>query len=216
MTEMTKEPIQVLLNKVMKEVQPVAKTDRNVAQNFNFRGIDAVVNAVSPALKKYGVIVTPNVVAYDYSTVEVGIKRTQMGHARLTVEYTFHGPSGDSLTTCVVSEAMDSGDKATAKAMSVAFRIALLQALALPTDEADPDHDTYERSAPIKLLTDDELDSLVMEVMHIQTVEKLREAYAKNKPFLAQTLIDGNTLDALFKSRASALAPVKEAVSNDA
>lgn len=216
MTETIKEPITVLLNKVMKEVQPVAKTDRNVAQNFNFRGIDSVVNAVSPALKKYGVIVTPNVVAYEYSTVEVGIKRTQMGHARLTVEYTFHGPMGDSLTTCVVSEAMDSGDKATAKAMSVAFRIALLQSLSLPTDEADPDHDTYERSAPIKLLTDEELDQLSLEVNNIQTVEKLREVYANHKPYLAQTLIDGTTLDALFKTRASKLAPVREAVSNDA
>lgn len=214
MTEIIKEPIQVLLNKVMKEVQPVAKTDRNVAQNFNFRGIDSVVNAVSPALKKHGVIVTPNVVDYQYATVEVGIKRTSMGHVRLTVEYTFTGPLGDSLTTCVVSEAMDSGDKATAKAMSVAFRIALLQSLSLPTDEPDPDHDSYERSAPIKMLTDDQLDSLTLEVMGIQTVEKLREVYAANKPFLAQTLIDGSTLDALFKTRASFLAPVKEEVSS--
>ena len=216
MTEIIKEPITVLLNQVMKEVQPVAKTDRNVAQNFNFRGIDAVVNAVSPALKKYGVIVIPNVVTYDYSSVEVGIKRTQMGHARLTVEYTFYGPNGDSITTCVASEAMDSGDKATAKAMSVAFRIALLQALALPTDEADPDHDTYERSAPVKLLTDEELDQLSLEVNNIQTVEKLREIYASNKLYLAQTLIDGTTLDSLFKTRAIKLAPVKEEVSSGA
>lgn len=210
MTEIVKEPIQVLLNKVMKEVQPVAKNDRNVAQNFNFRGIDAVVNAVSPALKKHGVVVTPNVVDYQYATVEVGIKRTLMGHVRLTVEYTFTGPMGDSLTTCVVSEAMDSGDKATAKAMSVAFRIALLQSLSLPTDEPDPDHDTYERSAPIKLLSDEQLDSLLQEVGAIQTVEKLREVYAANKAFLAQTLIDGSTLDALFKTRAALLAPTKE------
>ncbi len=49
---------------------------------------------------------------------------------------------------------MDGGDKATAKAMSVAFRIALLQALALPTSEPDPDSSSYERSprmtAPIR------------------------------------------------------------------
>lgn len=205
MTEITKEPIQVLLNKVMREVQPVAKTDRNVAQNFNFRGIDAVVNAVSPALKKHGVIVTPNVVQYDYSTVEVGIKRTQMGHVRLTVEYNFIGPAGDSLTTCVVSEAMDSGDKATAKAMSVAFRIALLQALALPTDEPDPDHDTYERSAAVTPLTDEQLDALVMEVASIQNIEQLRAVYGNNKPFLSQTLIDGTTLDSFFKKRAETI-----------
>jgi hypothetical protein len=32
--------------------------------------------------------------------------------------------------------------------MSVALRTALLQALSLPTDEKDPDEDTYERAAP--------------------------------------------------------------------
>jgi hypothetical protein len=41
---------------------------------------------------------------------------------------------------------MDSGDKATAKAMSVAMRTALLQALCLPTDEPDPDATSYERA----------------------------------------------------------------------
>jgi hypothetical protein len=46
---------------------------------------------------------------------------------------------------------MDSGDKAVPKAMSVAFRTALLQALALPTDEPDPDASTYERAAAPKV-----------------------------------------------------------------
>jgi len=56
------------------------------------------------------------------------------------------GPGGDRLEATVAGEAMDAGDKATAKAMSVAFRIVLLQALALPTDDTDPDATSYERS----------------------------------------------------------------------
>jgi hypothetical protein len=63
---------------------------------------------------------------------------------RVTVRYRFVGPGGDALETVVAAEAMDAGDKATSKAMSVAFRTALLQALALPTDDKDPDQDTYE------------------------------------------------------------------------
>ena len=47
--------------------------------------------------------------------------------------------------TRVAAEAWDSGDKAAPKAMSVAFRTALLQALALPTDDPDPDSQSYER-----------------------------------------------------------------------
>lgn len=139
-------PIQEALAKVMASVSSVKKSDRNTAQNFNFRGIDAVLNAVAPALREHGVVVIPTVMNHEYATVEVGQRRTLMAHVLLTVKYTFIGQAGDTLECVVLGEAMDSGDKAVAKAMSVAFRIALLQALALPTDEPDPDSYSYERS----------------------------------------------------------------------
>jgi hypothetical protein len=63
------------------------------------------------------------------------------------VTYRFTAPDGSHLETTVAGEAQDYGDKATPKAMSVAFRTALLQALALPTDEPDPDTATYETSS---------------------------------------------------------------------
>jgi hypothetical protein len=135
-----------LLSRVMEDVGAVRKGERNQAQNFNFRGIDAVVNAVSPALRKHGVVVTPEIVSNDYTTVEVGKNRTSMGHCRVTVAYTFWAPDGSCVTSTVSAESMDSGDKATAKAMSVAFRTCLLQTLCLPTDETDPDHEVYERA----------------------------------------------------------------------
>lgn len=136
------------LSNVMADVQSVRKGDVNEQQGFRFRGVDAVVNAVAPALRNHSVIVVPDVRDYQYGTVEVGRNRTPMGHARVIVAYTFHGPAGDSITCSAPGEAMDSGDKATAKAMSVAFRTALLQALALPTDEPDPDAHTYQRATP--------------------------------------------------------------------
>lgn len=141
-------PVQQALAAVMADVQAVGKTGRNTQQNYSFRGIDAVVNAVGPILRKHGVLVLPRLRSYEYGTVEVGAKRTPMGHVRVEVEYVFVGPEGDQLPTVAPGEAMDSGDKATPKAMSVAFRTALLQALALPTDEPDPDEQTYERPTP--------------------------------------------------------------------
>lgn len=134
------------LNAVMHEVGAVKKGDFNEGQRFNFRGIDAVVNAVSPALRRNGIVVTPELKSIEYSTVEIGRNRTPMGHVRVTVAYTFVCEDGSALTATVPGEAMDSGDKATAKAMSVAFRTALLQALSLPTDEPDPDAQSYERA----------------------------------------------------------------------
>lgn len=135
-----------LLSAVMEDAGAVRKGDRNTHQNFNFRGIDAVVNAVSPALRKHGVVVLPTVNECIYETVIVGQNKTSMGHVRLDVSYGFYAPDGTSVTARVSAESMDSGDKATAKAMSVAFRTALLQVLCLPTDDTDPDASTYERS----------------------------------------------------------------------
>jgi hypothetical protein len=137
------------LSLVMEDVGAVRKAERNSAQNFNFRGIDAVVNAVSPALRKHGVIVFPRLQSVEHSTVVIGQKQTAMGHVRVQVEYIFVASDGSNLNALVAAEAMDSGDKATAKAMSVAFRTALLQTLCLPTDETDPDHDVYERSSKV-------------------------------------------------------------------
>lgn len=142
-----------LLSKVMEDVGAVRKGDRNSQQNFNFRGIDAVVNAVSPALRKHGVVVTPEIESTEYTTVEIGKNHTSMGHCRVTVTYKFWAPDGTFIPAKVSAEAMDSGDKATAKAMSVAFRTCLLQTLCLPTDETDPDAESYERAPrqPAKL-----------------------------------------------------------------
>jgi hypothetical protein len=146
-------PVQAVLIDVMRSVGAVGKSDRNQAQNFSFRGIDAVLNAVSPALREHGVVVLPTLERYEASTVEVGRNRTSMGHVTVEVTYTFVGPDGDSLACKVPGEAMDSGDKAASKAMSVAFRTALIQALALPTDEPDPDSTSYERSDAPPLMT---------------------------------------------------------------
>lgn len=173
-----------LLTKVMADVGAVKKLDHNSQGNFNFRGIDAVTSAVYPALVKHGVIVAPEVVDYQYGSVVVGRNRTEMGHARLTVKFTWYGPDGDSITTIAAGEAFDSGDKATAKAHSVAFRTTLLQTLCLPTDEPDPDSHTYER-APQQQRTDvdDALDELAdtCVVLNLNQSEVAGKFYAAHK-----------------------------------
>ena len=135
------------LNAVMRDVQAVRKGERNTHGGFNFRGIDAVTNAVGPALREHGVIVVPNVLDAQYDVVHVGKQQTIMSRVVLRIEWKWYGPEGDFITCVTQGEAFDSGDKATAKAHSVAFRTAMLQTLALPTDEKDPDVDTYERAA---------------------------------------------------------------------
>lgn len=135
------------LNKVMGDVQAVKKDSKNQAQRFNFRGIDAVMNAVGPALRKYGVVILPeDVEAHRSNGTTANGKPT--AEVVLKVTYRVYGPGGDSIHGRVAAEAMDFGDKAIAKAMSVAYRTFLLQALTIPTDEPDPDSESYERGGP--------------------------------------------------------------------
>lgn len=129
-----------------KAIGAVRKTDRNTAQGggYFFRGVDAVVNAASPAFHEQGIVVVPEVLDYRHQQIEVGKGRTLMEHVMVRVKYTFrHVDDGSEVSATVVGAAGDSGDKATPKAMSVALRTALLQALMLPTDEPDPDSYTY-------------------------------------------------------------------------
>ena len=129
-----------------KAIGVVAKKERNNAPggNYNFRGIDTVVNASSPAFHEHGIVVTPEVLDYRYTQMEVGKNRSWMQNVVVRVRYSFRSTvDGSAVSVVTLGEASDTGDKATTKAMSVALRTALLQTLMLPTDEPDPDSFTY-------------------------------------------------------------------------
>jgi hypothetical protein len=134
------------LSAVMEEVRAVKKGDRNTQQNYNFRGVDAVVNACAAAVRKHGVIIMPMTESANWRDVQTSTGKASR-ECTVSVRYRFYGPAGDYIDAVVPGESMDFGDKGAPKAMSVAYRTALIQALCLPTDEVDPDHATYERAA---------------------------------------------------------------------
>lgn len=140
---------------VMRDAQALGKGERNAQQGFNFRGVDAVMNLIGPLLRKHGAFIVPELVSHRYETAQQEGKRGPQYVTRsvVTVAYHWHGPDGSSITGTVAGEAFDYGDKATSKAMSVAFRTYLLQTLTLPTNEPDPDtfsygHDEPQQGAP--------------------------------------------------------------------
>ena len=129
---------------VMNDVREVRKTGRNSSQNFNFRGIDAVMNAVGPKLREHGVIVTP--IHADLTGVEVDAGRKKAKDTSGIVTYRWFGPDGSHFDSQVYAEGRDYADKGGAKTMSVALRTCILQTLCLPTDDPDPDEDYIESS----------------------------------------------------------------------
>lgn len=136
--------VAVAMSEAMHHVRAVAKGGFNAHQKFKFRGIDDVMNAVGPALRKAHVVIVPSrIISHDMQTAATsGGKSTNA--VRVHVEYTIYGPAGDSIKMEAVGEAQDTADKGTAKAMSVAYRTLLLQAFTLPTDDPDPDSENAE------------------------------------------------------------------------
>lgn len=139
-----------LFGEAKRAVGPVGKDSTNEQQKFKFRGIDAVVNAIAPHFDAAGIIPAPALLEESHEYLE-SARGGRIVVTRVKVRYTFYGPRGDSFEGAVVpGESMDSGDKSTAKAMSVAYRTALLQCLNLPTSDPDPDATAYDMAEPVE------------------------------------------------------------------
>lgn len=129
---------------VNRRVTAVGKTSFNEQQRYNFRGIDAVVDALHPVMAEVGVFVVPEVLDSSYrDAMTTGGKPTR--EVTVKVKYTFYAEDGSSISAVVSGESLDQSDKGTAKAFSVALRIALLQTFTLPTTEPDPDASYHTR-----------------------------------------------------------------------
>lgn len=142
------EPLNIhdALAAVMEDVTKIDKGDRNDFHKFMFRGIDRVLNNVGPAFRVHGIVPMPELLNLDSRDITTE-KGKSSREVTVTVRYTFHGPAGDSIACVVPGEASDTGDKAVSKAMSVAYRTALIQALAIPTGDADADESGMVRGA---------------------------------------------------------------------
>ena len=137
-----------LIGKAMEDIGAIGKDSVNKQQGFKYRGIDAVMNGLNPVLRKYGLVLTPEVLNHQREE-----RQTSSGgrliYSILTMRYTMYAPDGSSVSAVVIGEGMDSGDKASNKAMSVAMKYAMFQLFCIPTEEMiDPDSETPPESAP--------------------------------------------------------------------
>jgi len=130
--------------KIMAEVGHISKGRSNQQQGYKFRGVDDVYQALQPIMAKHGVIALPEVLS-DRSEERQSKNGGVLIYRILTIRYTFYAEDGSSVPAVVVGEGMDSGDKASNKAMSVGDKYALLQAFKIPTEEPkDPENDSHE------------------------------------------------------------------------
>ena len=145
------EQIYGLIAQAMKRVGAIGKDSVNEQQKYKFRGIDAVYNALNPVMGELGLFICPEILDHRReerkSVKEYGGKtqETVLKYSILTIKYTVYAPDGSNVSCVVVGEGMDSGDKASNKAMSVAMKYAMFQLLMIPTEEmVDPDKESHD------------------------------------------------------------------------
>jgi hypothetical protein len=129
---------------VNKSIKPIAKERTNQQQGFKFRGIDDVMNELHSLFAENEIFILQKV--NDVQVTErTNTKGTLLFYVRINITYVFTHSDGSYVEITVTGEAMDSGDKATTKAMSIALKYALLQIFLIPTDEEkDPDVSSHE------------------------------------------------------------------------
>jgi hypothetical protein len=132
------------INNAMNEIGAIGKTSKNAQQGFMFRGIDAVMNAIQPALINNKIFIVPEVLEQtreERTTAKGGL----LIYSICKIKYTFYAEDGSSISATVIGEGMDSGDKATNKALSIGFKYACFQVFCIPTEEMkDPDAECHE------------------------------------------------------------------------
>lgn len=137
---------------IMSEGYAITKDKRNQKQGYVYRGIDDVMNTFQPLLAKHHVFVVPEVLERERQervTYKDGKQSGTLLYSILTMRYTFYAEDGSSVSAVVIGEGMDSGDKASNKAMSVAMKYAMFQVFCIPTEEMqDPDADTPPPTMP--------------------------------------------------------------------
>jgi hypothetical protein len=129
----------------------ITKDRRNMqGSGYNFRGIDDVYNTIAPLLSKHGLCILPRVLSRE-CVERVSQKGGALFYVTVDAEFDFvSAEDGTKHTVKTFGEAMDSGDKATNKAMSAAYKYACFQAFSIPT-ESDNDADAHTHTPAPKV-----------------------------------------------------------------
>lgn len=130
---------------VIADVGAVGKEKINKQQGFKFRSVDDVYNALHPALAKNKVFIVPEILEQSREVVGTTKNGAKMTLVICKIKFTFYAEDGSFVESVIIGEALDTGDKATNKAMAIAYKYACFQVFCIPTEEmVDPDAESPE------------------------------------------------------------------------
>ncbi len=112
----------------------IAKLHRNDEAEYQYRSIEDVLNALAPLLARHKLCVLPR--ALERHGQSVGA--TQLVTVRMAFDLV-SALDGSRHTIESFGEGIDESDKGTAKAISAAYKSAMLQAFCIPVPQVDAD-----------------------------------------------------------------------------
>lgn len=144
--------IQTALVGAMRDICAKGIGKNSAARDYKYRGIDAAMNEMSPILVNHGITVTPR---YSELTLTKYERLEGKFSHCVTVKgsFTFTAEDGSSVTAEAYGESIDTGDKATIKAQTVAFRTVLFQQFIVPLMSMDSELEHEPESAPSEALS---------------------------------------------------------------
>ena len=126
----------------------IAKSRTNEADDYKYRSIDDVLDRLAPLLAKHRLCVLPRVLKRSVEELRDEAGHT-MFHVSLKVAFALTSvDDGSAHVVKLYGEALDVSDKATAKAMSAAYKSAVVQTFCIPIVGAeDPDRSSPRTSS---------------------------------------------------------------------
>jgi hypothetical protein len=129
---------------------PIGKDSKASDQQggYSYRGIESITRETQKLLGKHGVVFVPEVLSWD--TEHLTVNNKPWTDTKLRVQYRVFGPGGleDSIVVgpiCAIGR--DNSDKGANKAMTQAFKYALLQTLCIGDAKDDGDLASHEADA---------------------------------------------------------------------
>lgn len=201
------------IDAVMAEIgsEGISKGRKNQQQNYAFRGIDDVYNALAPILAKHHLIIIPCVQSREL------LERSTKGggalfYVTVQVKWTLaSSEDGSSVEAVTYGEAMDTADKATNKAMSAAYKYMAMMTFCIPTEgDNDADSTTHQVASAA--------DMAINLLRGCGDAALFKEAFEKNKDGWKEVLSEADAkrvwavkdeMVAKFKTEAEAKNPPK-------
>jgi len=179
MTEQSNMNIYQRINAVMKDIEYVKRGSAGQGTGVLY---DVLISEIRESMVKHGIVVVTEKAGESRSRLTK--KEMYVYECDFNVHYVNIDNPQDKFTTLIESHAMDSGDKATGKAITYAAKISLLKVFSLETGEND---ESRAESQDVSIITEEkalELESRLVETAQdgsVQWTQKANLLFTKYK-----------------------------------